>query len=212
MSNPEKALQTLLGREPSAEELGKFYRIKEQLGLSDHDVVWTFLLAFGHYEILYSEIPAKIEEAAKRTLAEFRVSADAVAAATERQMRANVEASVVETVKKLSDQAIATSQALANDSNRRKLLVAIGISIGIAALAVLAVLWTGYRLGAGSRDADVAWLNTPQGIAAKEFAEMNDVQAMLSCDRPLARVDEGGKTFCMPYDPDKKQVRTWRIE
>ena len=212
MSTPEKALQTLIGREPTTEELGKFYRIKEQLGLSDHDVVWTFLLAFGHYEIIYNEIPGRIEETAKRVLTEFRTSADAVAVATERQMRANVEASVSETVRKLSDQVIATGQAFANDSNRRKQMVAIGISIGIAALLVLVVLWAGFRLGVGSRDADVAWLNTPQGAAAKKFGEMNDLQAMLNCTPPLTKVEENGGKYCMPFDPGKKQVRSWRIE
>lgn len=212
MSNPDKALETLLGREPTTDEMGKFYRIKEQLGLSDHDVVWTFLLAFGHYEILYSEIPERIEEAAKRVLAEFRVSADAVTAAAERQMRANVETSVAETVRKLSDQVIATGQAIANDSNRRKQIVAIGISLGIAALLILIVLWAGYRLGVGSRDAEAAWLNTPQGAAAKKFGEMNDIQSMLNCTPPLAKVEENGETYCMPFDPGKKQVRTWRIE
>ncbi|MFD2274827.1 hypothetical protein ACFS07_36690 [Undibacterium arcticum] len=55
----EEALRVLIGREPSAEDISKFYKIKEICNFSEHDSVWSLLLAFGHYEILYEEIPAK---------------------------------------------------------------------------------------------------------------------------------------------------------
>lgn len=212
MSKLEEAVKTLVGREPTAEEMAKFYRIKETLGLAEHDVVWTFLLAFGHYEILYSEVPERIREVCQSTLADLKVAAEQVAKAAERQMLGQVESRVAETVKSLSDKVLEVGHGLALEAHRKKLAVALGLSIGLAALAIGGAVWGGYRLGEQSMAAKAAWLDTPEGRAAREFTRMNDVGRMLECPAPLRRFSERGETYCNPYDEEKKRLRSWRVE
>lgn len=85
----DSAFEKLLGRTPSKEERERLLRTKEALGLGDRDSLWLILIALGHYEKLYEEIPAKAEqaaqaarEAANEEIARVHAHADRVRAAT----------------------------------------------------------------------------------------------------------------------------------
>jgi len=210
------ALQTLIGRPPSTEELAKFYQIRDLLGFSEHDAMWSLLLAFGHYEILYRDIPEQIVSQTKSLLAEHKLALEATAGAAERMVGAAMAASV----EKASKEAIEAGKRIALTSKdsipkRRHLLalagtcaIAVFAAFGIGALAYQA----GTRAGADGANLDAAWTATPQGKAAKAFAGLNPIQSMLDCSSNFQVRSEGNATYCIPYDPKTKLTTGWRIK
>lgn len=212
MSDLEQALKVIIGREPTAEEIAKFYKVKEACGFSDHDSVWSMLLAFGHYEILYGEIPAKINEQTCKLLADHKMALDATADAAQKHIQASLVTAVADTTKRMADQVIKTGQEITIFESRRKFIIGVALSIGIAVVAVAGVAWGAFALGARSSAADLAWLRTPEGMAARQFSELNSTKAMLDCPAPFqSQKNDKGETLCLPYDEKAKLIRGWRI-
>lgn len=212
MNDLEQAIKTIIGRDPTAEEIAKFYKVKETCGFSDHDAVWSLLLAFGHYEILYGEIPAKIAEQARTLLAEHKLAMDATAEAAQKHMQANLVTAVADTTKRMADQVIKTGQQITIDESRRKFVIGVALSIGVAAVAIACVAWGAFALGERSSAAELAWLRTPEGMAARQFSELNSTKAMLDCPAPFQiQKNDRGETHCLPYDEKTKLIRGWRI-
>lgn len=211
MTPLEKALAPLIGRDPTTEEMAKLYKIKEACGFSDHDSVWTLLAAFGHYEILYRDIPKEIAEQGIKTIAEHKLALEASASAAERAIKSNLIDSVRETTAKLIDEAQRSSNALAAIRERRGLLVGTLVSIGVAFLALLVVGYLGFKIGANTAGAHAAWSQSSEGVAARKFAQMNQVSTMLSCPSPYQTHRDGAATYCIPYDAQAKKSWGWRI-
>lgn len=212
MNDLEQAIKTIIGRDPTAEEIAKFYKVKETCGFSDHDAVWSLLLAFGHYEILYGEIPAKINEQTCKLLADHKIALDATADTAQKHIQASLVTAVADTTKRMADQVIKTGQEITIFESRRKFIVGVALSIGIAAVAIACVAWGAFALGARSSAADLAWLRTPEGMAAQQFSELNSTKAMLDCPAPFQiQKNDRGETHCLPYDEKAKLIRGWRI-
>lgn len=212
MSDLEHAIKTIIGRDPSADEIAKFYKVKETCGFSDHDSVWSMLLAFGHYEILYGEIPAKITDQARTLLAEHKLGLAATADAAQKHVQASLVTAVADTTKRMADQVIKTGQEITIFESRRKFVIGVALSVGIAVVAVAGVAWGAFALGARSSAADLAWLRTPEGMAARQFSELNSTKAMLDCPAPFQfQKNDRGETLCLPYDEKAKLIRGWRI-
>jgi hypothetical protein len=68
-----KAFEILYGRAPSDAERVRLLRIKDAIGLRDDDGVWAIFIALGHFQALYEDIPRRIEAAANKTAAAYRV-------------------------------------------------------------------------------------------------------------------------------------------
>jgi hypothetical protein len=212
MSDLDQAIKIIVGREPTAKEIARFYKIKEVCGFSDHDSVWSMLLAFGHYEILYGEIPDKIADLSRTLLAEHNLAMGAIADAAQKQIQASLVTTVADTAKRMADQVIASGRQITIFESRRKFVFGVTLSIGIAVLSVAGVAWSMFDFGVQSTTADVAWLRTPEGVAARQFAEINSIKAMLDCPAPFqVRKNDGGETLCIPYDEKTKLIRGWRI-
>jgi hypothetical protein len=212
----DQALQALIQREPTPEEVAKFYKIKEICGFSEHDSVWALLLAFGHFEILYGEMPAKIAEQARQTIADHKLALEAGAEAAERAIRGSLIENVTKTSRELADRAIEAGKILANQQNRRKFVFAIVAALAVSVPAVCALAWGAYKVGAKSGAVDVmidsAWVQSPEGRAAKAFAQMNNVQTMLDCPSNYQTHKEGSATYCVPFDESTKRSFGWRIK
>jgi hypothetical protein len=212
MSDLAKAIEIIVGREPTTEEIAKFYKIKETCGFGNHDSVWSMLLAFGHYEILYGKIPEKIADQARVLLAEHKLGLEAAADAAQKSVQASLVTAVADTAKRMADQVIKTGQQITVFESRRKFVLGVAFSIGIAAIIIVGIAWSTFRLGAQSSAADLAWLRTPEGTAARQFSELNSTRAMLDCPAPFQIQKNGkGETFCLPYDEKTKRIRGWRI-
>jgi hypothetical protein len=208
----EQALATLIGdREPTADEIAKFYKIKEVCGFSEHDSVWAILIAFGHFEILYGEIPKQIADQAQRLLAEHKIAMEKTAEASATHIKSNLVDSVSKAAREMSKEVIESAKTLAIADSRAKFLIGSSLSFGVATIMISLMCWGAYNIGVRSKAADIAWLNTQQGEAGRKFAEINDVNSMLSCATGQKR-HEGNKTFCFPYNDKSKKVSGWRVE
>jgi hypothetical protein len=211
MSDLEQAIKIIIGREPTAEEIGKFYKIKDVCGFSDHDSVWSMLLAFGHYEILYGEIPTKITDLTRTVLAEHKLQLDAAAEAAQKQIQANLVTAVTDTTKRMADQVIKTGQKITVFESRRKFVIGVALSTGLAALVMAGIAWSVFTLSERNAAADSAWLRTPDGLAARKLSELNSTKAMLACPAPFQTQTKEGRTLCIPYDEKTKLIHGWRI-
>jgi hypothetical protein len=210
------ALQTLIGRQPTTEEITKFYQIRDLLGISEHDAMWTFLLAFGHYEILYRDIPKEIHEQLRQTLADHKLSLDATAQAAERSVRASLADAVTAAAKEAIAEGKRIGAAGSSQMPKRKAAAYVtGAAVAGIALAfslVAAGYKAGQSAGAVAAGANGMWAESPQGRAAKEFAGLNPVQTMLDCPSNFQTKTEENATYCVPYDAKTKLTTGWRIK
>jgi hypothetical protein len=208
MSPLEEAIATLVGREPTSEEIQRFYKIKEACGLGDHDAMWAVLLAFGHYEILYGEIPAKIKAMSIETLADHKLAlertADASGSLVKQSLARAVETSAAQMAEAVLGQARRQTSTIAK--------VAFASSIGVAAVAVLLVSIAMFSMGARTSAAEAAWLKTPEGTAARDFSKLNNIRAMQECAAPFQRQVSNEGTYCIPYDANDRKMFGWRLK
>lgn len=206
-----EALIAVVGREPTPEEVSKFHRVKDALGLEEHDAIWTFLVAFGHYEILYQGIPDQIKHAALEIIAAQRAMLEPAARAIEERTFRQIEGNATRTVERIVEETLRGAKAIQDHAQKKRLTVAIALSLGIAAICILVTAWGGYIAGRASAQGELSWLESAQGRAAREFARLNDVNAMLACEAPLTRQVLDGATHCVPYEQVSKKVRMWRV-
>ncbi|CAB3755917.1 DUF6753 family protein [Paraburkholderia humisilvae] len=210
----DQALHALIQREPAPEEVAKFYKIKEICGFSEHDSVWALLLAFGHYEILYKDIPNSITEQTRQVLADHKLALEATAEAVERAVKASLIESVAKTSREMANKAIETGKILANQELRRKFIFALVVAFTVSVPVLGLVAWGAYQAGErsarGEIAVDAAWVQSPDGRAAKAFASFNNVRAMLDCAGFETRKD-GSAVYCIPYDDKAKRSSGWRI-
>lgn len=212
MTTLEEALATLLPRDPSAEEIAKFYKIKEICGFSDHDSVWSLLVAFGHYEILYGDIAKNITEKTRELLAEHKLTLEATANAAEKQIRANLTESVSKTTREMANQVIQTASTIAQKNSKKNISVALFLSIGIASLFLMLVAWFSFSMGTKQTISDNAWLQTNEGQAARKLAQLNNVQEMMICPNHFQKRQQNDGMYCLPYDEKSKRGWGWRIK
>lgn len=205
----DEAIAVLIGREPTSEEIAKFYKVKEICQFSEHDSVWSILLAFGHYEILYGEISKNISVQTRDLLAVHKDALEAAATAAERHVKANLVDSVARTAKELAQQAIDAAGRITIAKSRSYFLLGATASAAVVVMLMCAVAWFSFEMGARSAAGDVAWAASAEGKAAREFAALNDLTVLMKCDG-FQRRTEGGKVFCLPHDGRK--VGGWRIQ
>ena len=210
--DPVAVAQKLLGREMTSEEIALNFRIKETLGLSDDDAIWTLLSVLGVYLTMYRDMPKEIVETVTKMMAEFKVNITHVTDAAERASIVRTEKNVVEAFEKLVKQAeksVTTGSAM---SQKKKLIAWASAAAFGGVVVASGLLWMGYTLGDSKRQAELAWLDTKEGQAAKRFAQLNNVERMLECPSPQYVVERKDGDFCSPYDMTQKTVRMWRIK
>jgi hypothetical protein len=90
VSELEDSFAKLLGAQPSDKDRQDLYRVRDALGLKSNDALWLVLMALQHYQSQYELFPARIEDAARRTLQKFETAADATARAAAEAARRQV--------------------------------------------------------------------------------------------------------------------------
>jgi hypothetical protein len=219
MTTPvEKALEVLIGREPKSEEVEKFYRIKEELGLGNHDAIWSVLLALGHYETLYGEIPDRIRNASADALAHHQAALTSSSAALEVEVKSKLVDAVSAATAGMTQEVIASAKTavskLRAGDNNRTFIAAATISAGLISAVLCAVAWGSYELGARSTGDAYIWHQSRKGQAAERFGNLNNVEVMLNCPKPFDRRTTNDGVYCIPYDAASGagKMYGWRIK
>ena len=94
MSDLDDSFAKLLGRQPSDAERQSLYRVRDALGLKNNDALWLVLMALQHYQGQYEKFPQAIAQAAKDTLVNFKVTADATVKASAEAAKADLAQAV----------------------------------------------------------------------------------------------------------------------
>jgi len=90
MSDLDDSFAKLLGTQATDKDRQDLYRVRDALGLKSNDALWLVLMALQHYQSQYEAFPARIEDAARRTLQKFENAADAMARAAADSARRQV--------------------------------------------------------------------------------------------------------------------------
>lgn len=174
-------LKTLLGRDPTVEEVNKLHTIKSEFGMSDNDPAWAIIAAFGHYEFLYASIPEKISKASLAALEEHRVRLEATADATKRQVERSMAEQVTTTVEKLSADAIRVVDSQLQKKLKNNMAISITIATLIASVCLSISFYAGYSI---NKDSSTK--------ITRRFGELNNTADMLNCsDKRFTKTNSG---------------------
>jgi len=181
----QEVFKRLNAREATAEDVLRFERLTAVLETTPGDALLAVLVALDHYEMLYREIPKKITETATDALGNFKRSADAQAAESIAEAKADLAKAVSEVAIKVAH----------NTSTKQKFKWACGC-IAAAFVSISVLGWyansngkeLGYKAGYGAgyteakdEKAAAAWANTPEGRTAYRFAQSGELQRLARC-------------------------------
>lgn len=211
MKTLEDSFTTLLGRQPGDAEKQALFRARDAFQIKNNDALWLLLAFLGHYETLYSKIPALIAESAARVTEKARTVAEAEFRAAGARVRSELAQSVAKAAREIADRAANT---------RRSQWIAACLIIAASAFIVVG----GWAFGAGRRSgldagrlegysaardekAAAAWSNTAEGQLAFSLAKAGSIRELALCSgRGWRR--EG--SYCVPR-PAKGAVFGWRV-
>jgi hypothetical protein len=173
--------------------------VRDALELKSNDALWLVLMALQHYQRQYEQVPARIEDAAQRTLTTFRDTAETTALAATENAREQLAAAVA-----------AAARDVARHVGVAHLLQWIVVAIVSVAGCVLllglyihmvgeeAGLSIGYAKGyeeAKDEKAAAAWAATREGQVAFRLAEAGSMHKLGSCSEPGWYIEKG---VCYP--------------
>jgi len=176
MSDLDDSFAKLLGRQPSDAERQSLYRVRDALGLKNNDALWLVLMALQHYQGQYEKFPQAIAQAAKDTLVNFKVTADATVKASAEAAKADLAQAGIA----VAFLCVGLFGWYMHSSGKDS-----GYQAGYGA---------GYGAGyteAKDEKAAAAWANTPEGRLAYRFAQTGSLASLAKCDRPGWYVEKG---------------------
>lgn len=212
MSDLDDSFAKLLGRQPNDAERQSLYRVRDALGLKNNDALWLVLMALQHYQGQYEKFPQAIAQAAKDTLVNFKVTADATVKASAETAKADLAQAV----------AVAAQEVARNTSAKQMWQWATGC-IAAAFLCVGLFGWymhssgvdSGYKAGYGAgyteakdEKAAAAWANTPEGQLAYRFAQTGSLASVAACDRPGWYIEKG---VCFVQATPDGNIYGWKL-
>jgi hypothetical protein len=212
VSQLEEAFGKLLGRQPSDKEKQDLYRARDALQLRENDALWLLLMALGHYERIYGQLPELIRETARETLTRVKEAADA-------QLRACAAA----TERELAEAIGRTADRIARETARGRMLRWAAICLVASVVSLGVVGWSAYRAGHAAghargwaqayratvdEKAAAAWANTPEGRLAFGLARAGSIRELAACSG-RGWVPKGG--VCFPR-PESGVVYGWRMQ
>ncbi|MBD3816327.1 MAG: protein mobE [Halothiobacillus sp.] len=212
MSDLDDSFSKLLGRQPSDAERQNLYRVRDALGLKNNDALWLVLMALQHYQDQYEKFPQAIAQAAKDTLVNFKVTADATVKASAEAAKADLA------------QAVATAaQKVAHNTSAKQMWRWAAVCIAVAFLSAGLLGWymyksgmdSGYKAGYGigyneakDEKAAAAWANTPEGRLAYSFAQTGSLTKLARCNMPGWYVENGA---CYVKPSSDGNIYGWKL-
>jgi hypothetical protein len=183
--------EKLNGRPATPSEVLKFERLVELLETTPNDTFLAVLVALGHHETLFLQIPGMIVEATNGVLNNVNQTADkAMAAAAGKATEALAKA--------VSDTAI----DVANNTSKKQMWKWAAGCITVAFIALGGFGWfcqdMGYKAGIGDgysqakdEKSAASWANTSEGKIAYKLAQTSTFHNLVHCDKQGWYVKDG---------------------
>jgi hypothetical protein len=202
------AFEAAWQRKATPEEAERLHRVQSVLGVKDNDAIMILMVALEHYQGLYSEMPARIEDASRTAVREAKETAERLAN-TAAQLAHN------DLVERMGD---AVNQ-VATSTARTQQWKAFGLGIATAAITLLITGWLAFQQGkeAGAGEAyavarheaaAASWANTPEGQLAYRLALVGSLQQVARCTLPGWKVSNGA---CLPFSASDGTLHGWAI-
>jgi len=208
MSELDDSFAKLLGTQPTDKDRQDLYRVRDALGLKTNDALWLVLMALQHYQRQYEAFPARIEDAARRTLQKFETTVDARARDAAEAARQQV-----------MDAAVRATWDVVRKVETRQRLKWFALTLATCVICLTGFAWhmhgegldAGYGLGyqaARDEKAAASWAASPEGMVAYELAKAGEIRDLAGCSRPGWVVSNG---ICYP-ERAADGLYGWRIE
>jgi hypothetical protein len=186
------AFEKLNGRAATPSEVLKFERLVELLETTPNDTFLAVLVALGHHETLFLQIPGMIVEATNGVLNNVNQAAD-------KAMAAAAGKATVALAKAVSDTAI----DVADNTSKKQMWKWAAGCITVAFVALGGFGWfcqdMGYKAGIGDgysqakdEKSAASWANTPEGKLAFKLAQTSTFKNLIYCNRPGWKIENGG--------------------
>ena len=154
----DSAFERLVGDQPTDRDRATLYRVRDLLGISPNDALWSVLFALQHYYTLYERFPAMIRAAASELLVECKTGIDQALAGAEQQLwstaREQTHAAVLEVTR--SGEAAKTRLEQAIQQAARRIALKAGLAArwpwvfgGAVGMALVLALAGAVALGFG---------------------------------------------------------------
>ncbi len=199
MKDLNSAFQTLTGKAATDEQLQALYRVKETLGIRDHDALWEVMVALQYHLHLYEEVPKNIQSRANEITQRLentssRVCKDfeqtCLAAATENLALIETRTKEYEAQSQKNITAGARDAVLgvARDvsiKEKTKWISIAATSCGVAALVLSGLgFWFGSKKGfddAVSAKVKYHWSGTKSGQEAFQLYKAGSIHGLATC-------------------------------
>ncbi|WP_241136319.1 hypothetical protein [Achromobacter insuavis] len=113
MTDTVSAFATLIGRQPTDQEVQRLYRIKSTLNIRDNDALFLVLAAFESYDTLFKQYPALVGAEVERTIERVREQSHGIAQAEVSKALASLTDAVITASRDLSTEAMIASRYMA---------------------------------------------------------------------------------------------------
>jgi hypothetical protein len=206
MKNVTSAFELLTGKAPNDLQLQTLHKLKQTLGIRDHDALWEVMIALQYHLDLFKEIPDAIREMAQELIenlkdasssvnqdfessciAEMDKAINMIQAATKR-FEAESQKNISESQKDFTKSIRNDSLSIMKDVSEKDKLRWMSISFATCGVASLIFAGVGFWLGGmkGYNDAvDVNtkyhWSNTSNGKVAFRLYEGGDIHKLATC-------------------------------
>lgn len=202
------AFEAAFQRKPTPDEVDRLNRVMNVLDVRENDAIMVLMIVLEFYLGLYSNMPGRIEAAAKTAVGDTKETTQRVAA-TAAQL---AHSDLVEQLGKAVNQ-------VASDAAKKQQWKALAVGIGAASISLLMTGWMAFDQGkeagygaaikvARNESAAATWANTPEGQLAYRLALVGSLQQVARCNAPGWKVKNGA---CLPYTDADGSLHGWAL-
>jgi hypothetical protein len=189
-----KTYKSLLGRDPSEEEMDNLRRIAKAGGFKENDAIWTLFVAMEHYQTLYKEAPARIKDAVEGAIASVKEGSDAHA----KEAMAKAHTALAEAVSKAAKEVASKS---AGRDYAKWLTAAISAAVVALSLVGAGAYYLGHHIATSAAQDRGELAETAEGRAAHRLSKVSSIQRLSRCEDSNWRIiDQTGGKACVPED------------
>jgi hypothetical protein len=199
MKDLNSAFQTLTGKAATDEQLQALYRVKETIGIRDHDALWEVMIALQYHLHLYKEVPKNIqnrsneitqrlEDTSTKVCNDFEQACLAAARENLTLIQKRTKEFEAQSQKNITAGARDAVLGVARDVSTKEKSKWITIAATTCGIASLALVGLGFWLGnmKGYEDAVNAkvkyhWSGTKSGQEAFQLYKAGSIHALATC-------------------------------